>query len=251
MPIALKELLFPLRPSISVDMMQDMPQMDGRMNLVTQNENLKIFIYALTGLCLVLLALSIWWWRRSLNNLNQNNIGAVLPEKKLEPVQTIEPEPDDSELKQLREALKLERAKVVKYEVQKKELLAYIEELKAVHGNIELKHKTIEIQRIFEEQKTDDIVNKVENTAKSLYPELVDALTSNYPEINKLELQYCLMLALGYNLDEVMSILGRSEKAIKSLRYRIRKKMNLDDGLNLREHILEMNDKYSDNQSVT
>jgi DNA-binding CsgD family transcriptional regulator len=217
--------------------------LETHVNLITRNENLERALYV-AGSAILVLVLALVYWRKKAVYLGRihaeaNDPGTELRETGSDP---------DKEMEMVRMALNIERAKVVRHEIQKKELLAYIDELKALQGSTEVRHKTTQIQRIFAEQKTDDIVNKVESTAKVLYPELVEAVQKRYPELNKLELQYCMMLTLGYNLDEVMSVLGRSEKAIKSLRYRIRKKMKLENPQSLKRLINEMKDYLSDNQ---
>ncbi|MDX5320970.1 MAG: hypothetical protein LPK45_07680 [Bacteroidota bacterium] len=215
------------------------------LQLIKSNKRLKRNGYVLGGISVILLLtiLGLWVQLRKLN-------------KRLQGFQVLEPADKEEEemvrgdeVAQLKEALNVERARVVKHEVQKKELLAYIEELKSEIGNTQIKRKSVEIQRIFAEHKSDEIVNKVEFAAKTLYPDLVENLRKGYPDLNDLEVQYCLMLALGYNLDEVMAVLGRSEKAIKSLRYRIRKKIQLEDQVNLRDFVLEINSQSSENQN--
>ena len=218
--------------------------LEKHLGLVTLNRNLKIALYCSLSAVLVLALATVYWRRKAVELMRVKVEDPVKEDTEAH----YERNETDAEVGLLRDALNEQRAKVVRHEVQKKELLAYIEELKALQGSTEVKHKTIQIQRIFAEQKTDDIVNKVENTAKVLYPELVEAVQKQYPELNKLELQYCMMLTLGYNLDEVMSVLGRSEKAIKSLRYRIRKKMKLENPQSLKRFIREMNVYLTENQ---
>ncbi len=208
---------------------------DARINLLEQNQNLQVILIVAVVAFIVLLFLFLYYYRRYLkvNRLYQN--------KKLEYQRLLIGSTEPSaELTRLQETLNTERAKVVKHEVQKKELLAYIDELKASQASTEIRHKTIQISRILADQKTEDIAKKVENTAKILYPELVSEVQQRYPQLNQIEMQYCMMLALDYNLDEIISILGRSEKAIKSLRYRIRKKMALDEQQNLAQFIQEL-----------
>lgn len=220
--------------------------LETHVNLITLNEKLRIALYVAVSVVFILIWALVYWRKKAFYFRRTN--GEVKELTDIEFPEVVSR--STKEIEMVRVALNEERAKVVRHEIQKKELLAYIEELKAMQGSTEVRHKTTQIQRIFAEQKTDDIVNKVENTAKVLYPELVEAVQKRYPELNKLELQYCMMLTLGYNLDEVMSVLGRSEKAIKSLRYRIRKKMKLENPQSLKRLINEMKDYLSDNQEI-
>jgi|GEM_PF-2222752 len=216
-------------------------QVKKRVNLITINQNLKGVLYALSGLSLMFIGFGLYWRRKALQFKKQQSREGIDngPSDGLEKVL--------DELKNLNDTLKNERGKVVKYEVQKKELLAYVEELKSMQATSEVRHKTIELQQKFSDQKTEDIVIKLENTARSLYPELIDEMQKCYPDLNTLEIQYCMMLLLGYTIDDVMSILNRSEKAIKSLRYRIRKKMALEEKQDLKQFILKLNSSQAPN----
>ncbi|TNE81791.1 MAG: hypothetical protein EP332_02265 [Bacteroidetes bacterium] len=208
---------------------------DARISLLEENENLQLFLIIAGLLFLILLFLVAVYYQKYKKTLRLYESKRVEYHRLM--IGSTEP---SAELVRLQEALNSERAKVVKHEVQKKELLAYIEELKASQASTEIRHKTIQISRILADQKTEDIAKKVEKTAKILYPELVAEVQERYPQLNQIEMQYCMMLALDYNLDEIISILGRSEKAIKSLRYRIRKKMELDEQKSLPDFIQEL-----------
>lgn len=210
-------------------------QIETHVNLITLNERLRYGVFVSSAIAFLSLGFGFYWRRK----LRGAKIGTV---KKEGLTSDSFAKDTSNELESVKNALNLERAKVVRHEVQKKELIAYIEELKAIQGSFEVRNKTNQIHRIFADQKTDDISRKVESTARVLYPELIEKMEIRYPELNRLELQYCMMLVLGYNLDEVMSVLGRSEKAIKSLRYRIRKKLSLDDSQSLTKFIQSMNE---------
>jgi len=210
-------------------------------------ENNELYNWVLTLAVFLGLSVILWLWTfvslsRKLRAADKQILG--LPTGvKAESERALE-----QELEKLKTVLNKNRAKLTKHEVQNKELMAYIEELKASNGDNETKHKSVEIQRILRENKNEDIVSKVEGAAKSLYPKLVTKIQSRYPDLNQLELQYCMMMALGYNMDEVKSVLGRTEKAIKSLRYRIRKKMDLKEEESLQEHIQGLNIKVPEKQ---
>lgn len=210
-------------------------QLSTHINLVTQNENLWMTVYILSGLSLILLILAIFFGFQSEKTEDATTVNQVSSkqEKQLKSAQ--------DEIENLRNALQKERSSLVAYEVKMRELQAYIEELKAMQASTEIRHKTIEMQQKFGYQKSEDLAKKLMSTAQSLYPEIVKELENKFPEINTLEFQYCMMLVLGYNSEDVMATLNRSEKAIKSLRYRIRKKLGLDESQGLKEFLIHLN----------
>ena len=73
------------------------------------------------------------------------------------------------------------------------------------------------------------VLQELEHKARDAYPELYRQLQSKLSQRNSIELLYCIMLILGYSSEEIARTLQRSEKAVKSLRYRIRKKLDLGE----------------------
>jgi hypothetical protein len=45
------------------------------------------------------------------------------------------------------------------------------------------------------------------------------------------------MVVMGYSPEEIMTLSQRSEKSLKSMRYRIRKRLELDDAISLSEFL--------------
>jgi len=60
-------------------------------------------------------------------------------------------------------------------------------------------------------------------------------LKNNYPELTTAELKLCALIKLNFNIKETASILNLSPETIKSSRYRLRKKLQLnpDDDLSV------------------
>lgn len=219
-------------------------QVNTHVNFVTQNHNLTIAVYLLAGLSALLFCFIVFLGiqlRRQKKSLAMEEIEDTCSSEFIQA---------QEEIKNLHLALQKERTLLVKHEVQMRELQDYIQELKVMQASKEVRHKTIEMQQKFTGQKTGDLIQKVENTARSLHPELVEKLGSRYPEINSMELQYCMMLVLGYNGDDIKVTLNRSDKAIKSLRYRIRKKMDLQEQEGLKEFLKQLTDSHSNTVKV-
>ena len=88
-------------------------------------------------------------------------------------------------------------------------------------------------QQISTEEKLSDIQDKVETLNRSFEEKLID----NYPNLTKSEREVCGLLRVNLSIKEVASIRNTSIDSIKSIRYRLRKKMNLDKNIELEKFI--------------
>lgn len=150
----------------------------------------------------------------------------------------LEQEKRDKE--QLKIALNSQITKGLQQQAANQELLEKVEVLRDTSENPALRQKTNQIHQILKRQSSDDMLLEIEETAKNLYPEIWSYFHDELTEINHMEMLYCLMVALGYSSEEIASLLRRSDKAIKSLRYRIRKKLGIDDSVNLHQYIQQL-----------
>lgn len=141
---------------------------------------------------------------------------------------------------QLKIALNKQITKGLQQQVANQELLEKVEVLRDTSENPALRQKTNQIHQILKRQSSEDMLLEIEATAKNLYPEIWSYFHDELTEINHMEMLYCLMVALGYSSDEIATLLRRSDKAIKSLRYRIRKKLGIDDTVNLHQYIRQL-----------
>lgn len=117
------------------------------------------------------------------------------------------------------------------------ELMEMVEELSSSAENKIVENKAKIIQRKLKSYSSKDGVEKLRVEARLVYPELYSFLENHPSKSNKIELTYCLMVVMGYSQEDVARALQRSEKAIKSLRYRIRKKMELSEDQSLKEYL--------------
>lgn len=141
---------------------------------------------------------------------------------------------------QLKFALNSQITKGLQQQAANQELLEKVELLRNTSENPALRQKTNQIHQILKRQSSEDMLLEIEETAKNLYPEIWSYFHDELTEINHMEMLYCLMVALGYSSEEIATLLRRSDKAIKSLRYRIRKKLGVDDTVNLHQYIQQL-----------
>ncbi len=67
----------------------------------------------------------------------------------------------------------------------------------------------------------------------------LEKLTNTYSELGNAELRLCALLRLNMNLKESSRILGISVDSVKTARYRLRKKLNLNHGENLVDFLIK------------
>lgn len=149
-------------------------------------------------------------------------------------------EQEQRDKEQLKIALNTQITKGLQQQAANQELLQKVGVLRDASENPALRQKTNQIHQILQRQSSDDLLIEIEETAKSLYPEIWSYFHDELTEINHMEMLYCLMVALGYSSEEIATLLRRSDKAIKSLRYRIRKKLGIDDTVNLHQYIQQL-----------
>lgn len=117
------------------------------------------------------------------------------------------------------------------------ELGEMIEELKAGSESLFVDRKAKEMKRKLNEFSAEEALLDIEKSAAQLSPKLYDFLLTKLSKRNKMELMLCLMLVMNYSTDDIARLLNRSEKAIKSLRYRVRKRLELDENQDLTEYL--------------
>lgn len=80
-------------------------------------------------------------------------------------------------------------------------------------------------------------INRKDNSFMPLflnaYPEFADKVLEITPKINDTELEVCALIKLGLTTKEIAIATNSTYKAIESIKYRIRKKLNVDSKTNL------------------
>ncbi len=66
----------------------------------------------------------------------------------------------------------------------------------------------------------------------------LERLKEEYPDLNHREIRLCAYLKLNLSSKEIAPLMGISYRGIESLRFRVRKKMNLDTSVNLTDYII-------------
>ena len=79
----------------------------------------------------------------------------------------------------------------------------------------------------------DDNWEKFIENFNMVYDNFMKELTARYPDLKKNDLKLCAYLRMGLSSKEMASLLNTSVRSIETARYRLRRKLNLDQGDNL------------------
>lgn len=123
------------------------------------------------------------------------------------------------------------------------ELGEILEELKAGSESLFVDRKAKEMKRKLNEFSAQEALLDIEKSAAQLSPHLYDFLLEKLSKRNKMELMLCLMLVMNYSTEDIARLLNRSEKAIKSLRYRVRKRLELKENQDLTEYLKQFSNQ--------
>jgi ligand-binding sensor domain-containing protein len=90
------------------------------------------------------------------------------------------------------------------------------------------------------EVKPDQNWNQFEQLFNQIHENFLQRLKERYPELTNRDLKLCAYLRMNLNSKEIAPLLSLSVRGVEDLRYRVRKKMNLDTEMNLSDFILKL-----------
>ena len=82
--------------------------------------------------------------------------------------------------------------------------------------------------------------SKFEENFNLVYDNFMQELIAHYPDLKKNDRKLCAYLRMGLSSKEMASLLNTSVRSIETARYRLRKKLNLDNGANLSDFIQKL-----------
>lgn len=86
--------------------------------------------------------------------------------------------------------------------------------------------------------KGDNNWKHFETHFNQIHDNSLERLREQYPDLNHREIRLCAYLKLNLSSKEIAPLMGISYRGIESLRFRVRKKMNLDTTVNLTDYII-------------
>ncbi len=88
-----------------------------------------------------------------------------------------------------------------------------------------------------EYQKSSSTASLLTDRIESQYPGISMQLRELYPNFSPNDIKHCLMIKLGLSLKETAQLINITTAAVKSARGRMRKKMDLDPDISLKQHL--------------
>jgi len=117
------------------------------------------------------------------------------------------------------------------------EMLNYIRELNSSSSPLDLKIVERDLkQQIKADEKREWVHSQVEKINSAFY----DRLTSKYPSLAPTELELCAMIRAGMSNKEIAEIRNISPSSASTARYRLRKKLGIEEGDDLNQVLNEV-----------
>ena len=80
---------------------------------------------------------------------------------------------------------------------------------------------------------TEDEWAEFKKMFEKVHPGFLQRLKVNYPDLTAAETRYLVFTKLNISAKEMSSMLGVSAEAVRSIRFRLKKKLNLEDNNDL------------------
>ena len=123
-------------------------------------------------------------------------------------------------------------------QIFKKELISELEEEKKANPSKDVKQflklLTIKLQ---EQVRTENKVSKIYEKTETVNKIFEEKLVKLYPELSKNQRDFCLLLRLNLSIKEIASIKNITVGSVKSMRHRIRVKLDLKSSVELEQFI--------------
>lgn len=104
-----------------------------------------------------------------------------------------------------------------------------------------LRKKIIELRKeIRLHQQDDDNWDKFEQNFNLVYDNFTQHLVEAYPSLKLNDIKLCAYLKMGLSSKEIAALMNTAVRSVETARYRLRRKMNLDNGENLADFIQKM-----------
>lgn len=109
----------------------------------------------------------------------------------------------------------------------------------ALEGKINRAESRTLINMIGEDQTDEDEWNVFQENFDLIHENFFRKLKDLYPSLTPSDLKLCTLLRLNYTTKEIARLLNISTRGVESARYRLRKKLNLDENDNLVDFLIE------------
>ena len=220
-----------------------------------QNKHLEIYQFSIVlfGAITLIFFIYLYWYSMSLQNaiLKEKKSKRLLLKKEIETVNLkLETEQLEKEKqkriankKLLEQAVQLKNKELATSTMlsgqHKRNLNKILEELDEIKSNMKYKEEGIkEIKKLIRsntnlEREWDDIKLHFEKTN----PKFFNTLSRLHPSITTLDHKHCAYIKMELKTKEIARLMGISSSSVQMSRVRLKKKMNLDREIDLRNYI--------------
>lgn len=204
--------------------------------LAAENESFRIGLFA-TALLLVLLIILIYTrsqkrkTERALHEKEQKLMASKLRETALEQ--------ERSELhnRQLKSELQERVKQLTEHQVLNAELKQIINDLNANLTNPENKKLTRQMKNLVGRKAAESALEEIASKIDEFYPGLKESLEERLGKKKEAEIYMSLLYLMDYTTEDIAKLLQKTEKAVRSIRYRVRKKLEMPEELEFKDGI--------------
>ena len=178
------------------------------------------FYYSILSASLLIIGIISWWRISSLRKTSALAVKEKEDEKVKAQELTLELKKKEKEIvsKALELAEKNEILSSFKANIHKSALTS---DPSLIQHSVDSLEKSLKL--------SDNNWNAFKTSFEAMYGSFFDNLLKKYPALTPRELQLCALIRLNLSIKEMSNILGISKDSIKTARYRIRKKLGIND----------------------
>jgi len=203
-----------------------------KLDVFQKEKNISILTLSIIIAVFLILFIMITW-RSRINH--KNKVLALEKENNVDLSYKLEVEKENSELKQ----------KLIEH--QKSELLGYSMEVSNMNEKIEnliMKFEESDISSTLSGQlKSLITVNKSWDSFierfKEVDPEFIPRLSKKYPKLTQKDLEFCSLVRINISYKDIGNFLQISHESVFKKKYRISKKMELDQEIDFQSYIIQ------------
>jgi len=207
--------------------------------LEAQNESFRIGLLA-TAILLILLIILIYTrsqkrkTEKALHEKEQKLLASKLRETALEQ--------ERSELynRQLKVELQERVKQLTEHQVLNTELKQIINDLNANLKNPENKKLTRQMKTLVGRKATESALEEIASKIDEFYPGLKESLEERLGKKKEAEIYMSLLYLMDYTTEDIAKLLQKTEKAVRSIRYRVRKKLEMPEELEFKDGIRKL-----------
>jgi DNA-binding CsgD family transcriptional regulator len=220
---------------------------DKEITLLEEKDRKNKVILFLSVLLLVLFGILIY---RSLRNQLKKNRKALSTEKELRERQEIQLESEKEKIKELSKELDQRNKELTAYTVnfiRKNELIgdirATISDIRKSTDRLTASQLDTLERKLKNAFHIDEDWESFRTYFEQVHQQFFPIMKSHHPNLSNNDLKLCILARLNLDIKEMATMLGISPNSVKTARYRLRKKMNIQKEDSILSYLLRLEGK--------